>query len=179
MSVSPPQSGHFEIKNKTNMVCCVKLISGRMDKNWSLLEMVRPSFIAIEPGLSVYCSFDASENKDGKLDLIVLYDNSNMMISSGRIVSDTRAPGVKADNISPCAQIPKFQSASAFKLFATDQNAIVKIIDKNGKIIVSPREGNSLERVGFMNKINGHRFIGNKVDFSTNTTLVKCIQNVE
>ena len=178
--VTPPVSGLFEIKNKTNEVVAVKLSASRMDKTWSLLEMTRPSFMVILPGECLHCTFDPRENKDAKMDIVILHSNPIPKVAGTRVVWDTRGQGVSAESISSCAFIPKFEAASSFKVFAHDRNALLKIQDTEDQegLSVSTRLGNGVDRIGVLQRINGHRFAGNKVDFDTNCTLVKSVVSV-
>ena len=178
--VTPPVSGLFEIINKTNEVVAVKLSASRMDKTWSLLEMTRPSFMVILPGECLHCTFDPRENKDAKMDIVILHSNPIPKVAGTRVVWDTRGQGVSAESISSCAFIPKFEAASSFKVFAHDRNALLKIQDTEDQegLSVSTRLGNGVDRIGVLQRINGHRFAGNKVDFDTNCTLVKSVVSV-
>ena len=171
--VTPPVSGLFEIKNKTNEMVAVKLLDSRADKTWFLLEMTRPSFMVLLPGECLHCTFDPREQRDAKMDIIVVHDHPIPNDSGSRVVWDTRSDGATAQSISPCAFIPKFEAASSFKIFAHDHNALLKIHRVEGELKVSPRLGNGVDRIGILQRINGHRFFGNKVDFDTNCTLVK------
>jgi len=176
-SISPPVAGLFEVINKTHAVIAIKLQVGRVHANWAIIEAARPSFISVPPGESVTCSFDSRELKEGHLDVIVLHGNPNLP-SGGRVVCDTLAQGVTVDTISPCAAIPQFTAAAAFKIFANDKNAILKVRDaasSGGGVAVIPRSGNALSRIGVLQRIKGLRFGGNKVDMETNCTLVKSI----
>jgi hypothetical protein len=174
---APPAEGHFEFKNKTASVCAVKLQVSRADKNWALVETARPSFTAVAPGESVYCSFDPQEDEEGHLDLIVLHGNPNPFIPGTRLVTYTRT---NPDVVSPCASIPAFTAASAYKISAVSKNVLIKLREENGQVRICPREGNSVERIGWMQRfVFGKRTIGNKIDFETNTTLIKPIFSIE
>jgi hypothetical protein len=168
---APPTSGHFEFKNKTSSVCAVKLQVSRSDKNWALVETARPSFTAVAPGESLHCTFDSREGKESDLDLIVLYGNPNPFQPGTRLVIYTRT---NPDAVSPCASIPAFSAASAFKISAVSKNAILKLREDNGAVALFPRVGNSVERIGWVQRfIFGKKTLGNKIDLETNTILIK------
>jgi len=144
---------------------------------WAIVEASRPSFLAVPPSESVYCSFDAREHQEGHLDLIILYANPYMP-TGARTVCDTKAPGVTVDTVSPCASIPAFCAASAFKIFANDKNAIVKVHMDGHELTVTPRNGNAIARIGLVQRLKGLRFGGNMLDMETNSALVKNIFSV-
>ena len=124
-SKSPAASGHFEFMNKTSQCCAIKVFKSNENKNLSLIEASRPSFVSVPPGGSVNCAFDASQ-KEGHLDLVVLHDNPERVgAGTTRLVIETNTPGASADSISSCAAIPKFECAELYKIFVRDIGELI------------------------------------------------------
>jgi len=161
-----PLSGYFEIINKSNGCIAIKvLLPGGNIK----LETVRPSYFVIPPSALMHGFFE-SDNQE--LQIIILFDNP-CSIPNSNIVYDTRAPGAKAELMSDCAKVSKFRNYSMFSIPCKDKNVLLKV--KNDGIIEA-RKGDSIGRVGLFGKLQGHRFIPDHLDYSTNVQSINTIK---
>jgi hypothetical protein len=81
------------------------------------------------------------------------------------VLFDTRAPGANPDRISLCARIDQFQCLQVYHLPSVGKNVLVKY---KGVGLVEPRSGNTMDRVGWMGRLQGRRFAEGKLDYETN-----------
>ena len=108
------------------------------------------------------------------VELYVLYDSPHPVPKDVPLVYDTLASEMTIDRITPCALISNFTNASVYEIATIDRNVLLKYKD-NG--ICSFRNGGSINRVGFFGWLQGKQFAKDKLDFSTNTTKIKCVLN--
>lgn len=183
-----PRSGHFEFLNKTTEMCAVKVTVMKRSENEEkqLIDAsARPFYTALEPGEEVSASFDASV-PENHLAVHVLYDNA-FPKPRGHIARDTRT-AESVDDIAACASIANFDKLASFRMHPFNKNCIVKLkgissSKANAKgteggdrdklkadVVLEPRAGNSIGRVGIMNWVNNVRTVKdqNSIDFDTN-----------
>ena len=170
-----PISGYFEILNKSDKFIAVKLLYAGGNLKF---ESTKPSYFVIPPKHLMNTFFDPS-NKNG-LELILLTGNPNPTPPSDkRVVYDTRSAGVLPELISPCAQISEFRNIMFHRIPSCAKNVLLKykiddISGADGTII--PRSGNSISRIGLLNRLQGKRFAVDKLDYSTNVTSIESLK---
>lgn len=190
----PPSSGYFEFTNKSDSVCCIKvLLPGGSRK----FEVPRPSYYAgnvsfhlltltcfcriniqcfkffvfrsVPPGMSVSAEFD-SESAD-TLELILLHNNPHSIPKDQRLVYNTRAKNVKSSgDITDCAKVDLFRDVAVYVIECASRNVILKY---KGDEDVLPRRGSALQRVGLFNWMANRRFAEGMIDYNTNVDEVR------
>ena len=158
-SIALPISGYFHFINKSNQFCAIKLLLNGSNIKF---EIPRPSYIAIPPNGSVSTLFNPNYDI---LDLYLLNNNENTIIEYESLNFDSRIKGSNINNRSKCAKIDLFQNLSVYSINSKNKNVIIKYKDNS---YVTPRNGNSITRVGLLGKLQGRNFTRNKIDYSTN-----------
>lgn len=104
-------------------------------------------------------------NKKSAVHLFLLFGNPNDISKECAMVYDTTAHGVHPEKISPCARIDNFQRAKVLKFNTSEKNVLLKY---KGDGMVIPRQGNAIERVGLVGRLQGRRYAEGKLDYNTN-----------
>lgn len=169
IAVQPPASGYFEIINKSNYFCGIKVLVHPTDVVPSVTQMLyeipRPNFISLPPNELVHGDISAAmQTPNAVIDLMILYHNPNLI--PGDITSvhyDTKKPF----KISPCASIENFLKVAVYRIFCKDKNVLLKYKGENQ---LEPRIGSSIDRKGgLLNIITGSgKQEGKDLDFATN-----------
>jgi len=154
-------SGYFELYNKTNEVIAIKLLKSVENQKF---EYPRPSYYTIPPRDAVYGFFSPDEPE---IHLVILHDNPNTIPTDKAVLYDTRAPGASPDRISLSARIDQFQRIQVYHIPSQGKNVLLKY---KGLGLMEPRNGNTLDRVGWMGRFQGRRFTDGKIDYETNVT---------
>lgn len=158
-----PASGYFEIINKSEEICCVKLLLSGAD---SMYELPRPTYYALPPLESLNCFFNAEMDC---IVLMVLTDNPYAIPSGRRVVYDTSCGpgGAPVTNISLCAAVAEFRHCVIYRIASRGCNVLLKYKDGG---VVEPRQGNSVARVGIFSKVIGSKKAVDDyhLDFGTN-----------
>lgn len=138
-----PTSGYFELANKLNLFCCVKVFYGGEGSDVaSLWEVARPSYTAVPPNGLVSGYFDASQPF---IEIVLLVSNPNLP-EPGEIVYDTQI----LKKVSKCAQVENFRKYMVFRVESSGHNVLLKF---KGDTLLEPRLGNSVGRVGIFGKL--------------------------
>ena len=171
-SDTPPVAGYFELINKSQEMCCVKLIQKGGNP---IFEIPRPSYLVVPPGEVVSAEFDGPQEQ---LELLVLHNNPTAYSSSSSMVFDTRSKGfagtpVSPDRISPCAQVGQFLDWRAYKINAKGANCLLKY---KGAGLVECRRGDSMGRIGLVAKLAGKRWVQGEIDYNTNISSINEIR---
>jgi hypothetical protein len=156
-----PLFGYFEMMNKSTEMCCIKVL---LPGGHEIFEIPRPSYLAVPPGEALFTDFNPNIEC---IYVLVLYGNPNPIPPRGPLVYDTTAFGVNSKRITPCAQVAKFNSVVIYKISCRGHNVLLKY--QNGGVLAS-RLGNSIARVGLFGALQGHRYVKNRIDFSTNVS---------
>lgn len=139
-----PTSGYFELANKLNLYCCVKVFYGADGSDVaSLWEIPRPSFLPVPPNGIVSGRFDASQPF---IEIVLLVGNPNPP-ESGEIVHETTQSTKK---ISKSAAVENFRRYMIFRVESAGHNVMLKF---KGDTLLEPRLGNSVGRVGIFGKL--------------------------
>eukprot|EP00598_Pedospumella_elongata_P001530 CAMPEP_0184979828 /NCGR_PEP_ID=MMETSP1098-20130426/9940_1 /TAXON_ID=89044 /ORGANISM="Spumella elongata, Strain CCAP 955/1" /LENGTH=319 /DNA_ID=CAMNT_0027503161 /DNA_START=63 /DNA_END=1022 /DNA_ORIENTATION=+ len=138
-----PTSGYFELANKLNLFCCVKVFYGGDGSDVSTLwEIARPSYTAIPPNGLVSGRFDASQPF---IEIVLLLGNPHPT-ESGEIVHDTQV----LKKVSKCAAVENFRRYMVFRVESAGHNVLLKF---KGDTLLEPRLGTSVGRVGIFGKL--------------------------
>lgn len=138
-----PTSGYFELANKLNLFCCVKVFYGGEGSDVaSLWEIPRPSFTAVPPNGLVSGNFDASQPF---IEIVLLLSNPHAP-EPGEVVYDTQV----LKKVSKCAQVENFRRYMVFRVESSGHNVLLKF---KGDTLLEPRLGNSVGRVGIFGKL--------------------------
>lgn len=168
-SGKPPVSGYFEFINKCDSeVCAIKLL--KPGNHNVIYEAPRPRYIAVPPLETVFVEFDPESIY---VDLLVLYDNPNMIPTSRKIVYETGEDSGIANpsEISPCALISNFMGVVIYRIPCRGCNIMLKY---KGNALVERRRGNGLERGTIFSFLGGG---GSKpmIDMNTNVEAINMV----
>ena len=78
--------------------------------------------------------------------------------------------GARKGDISDCAKVENFRDVAYFCVNSRNKNVLLKY---KGDERLEPRRGSSIQRVGFLNWIQGKRFAAGLLDYSTNVGAVR------
>jgi hypothetical protein len=115
----------------------------------------------------VHCLLNTAQ----EIEILILYNNKNRIPFSGGVVYDTRALGIRASDISPCAEVAAFTDLAIYRVRGCDtRNVLLKY---KGSDTLELRQGTSLTRISgtILSKFSGSS-ASQALDFSTNVDSV-------
>lgn len=164
--VNLPANGYFEFVNKSGVFCCVKLLISTSHQQQKF-EIPRPSYISVPPMGTIHGFFEPDIEI---LNLLVLFDNPNILNSKKTYNFDTRGIGMTIDKISDFARVDAFRKVASYHIACKDRNVLLK---HKGMGFVKPRHGDSIGRIGLFQLISGKRSAEGQLDYSTNVNFVR------